>query len=163
LKSPGGKRSGPAGSGPSGCPVMQMRGRDGCESCLFRAASTFGAGVCLRCPVHPDGTASVGSMDGRGAGTGPGRREASCLFLAAGRSVGRRLWGRGARRSAPLSRGRGVDVPVALERVGAGNPAPIFSGLPRMFLNPSGIRDAGTAAPRTNLLCSSCHANGTAR
>lgn len=128
--------------------MVQAGGRDGCESCLSRAASTFGAGVRLHRPVHPGGTASVGSMDGRGAriwaGQG-GRPRVSLLLRAASPAV---VCGAEEQEDPRFLRGgRGASVPVALERVGAGNPAPICSGLPRIFLNPSGIRDAGTAAP----------------
>ena len=60
--------------------------------------------VSLRCPVHPGGTASVGSVGGRGAGFGSGRRFRPS---AADRLAGRRLRGRGRARPAPFGAGGG--------------------------------------------------------
>ena len=47
----------------------------------------------------------------------------------------------------PRPSGQGVGAPVARERVGAGNPAPVRSRTSRTLAFPSAVRDAGTAAP----------------
>ena len=105
MKSSGGKRSGPAGSGPPGCPA-RMRGveRDvaGAPSKvppMFRRDHASA-------PVHSGGTASIGFADDRGVRIGPGEGARS---FAAGRLAGRHPRGRGAE-DPRLLRGAGSSV-----------------------------------------------------
>jgi hypothetical protein len=63
--------SGPAGSGPPGCPVTVGGGPEVCPGSVSKAPPD-GLPPSPRCPVRLGGTASVGSQGRQGGEVGPG-------------------------------------------------------------------------------------------
>jgi hypothetical protein len=158
LKSPGGKRSGPAGFGPAGtsgggCEEQPSPSGSACQRVALNGEAR--PLHLTRRPVRLGGTASVGSFGGRGARIGPGGMRG--FALSARCRPPRRPSSKGPRKRktrASFYRGAGDECSGGQGlRVGAGNPAPARSRTPRTFAIPSvgqGRRHGGPERPVLN-------------